>query len=153
MKRHTYNVEMNWVGNDGRGTEDYRSYRRDHETHAGGKPAIPGSSDPAFRGDPARYSPEELLVSSLSSCHMLWYLHLCAVNGVVVQDYRDSAVGEMDENPDGSGQFTRVLLRPKILLSPQSDRAKAASLHHEAHRFCFLARSVNFPVECAPEFS
>jgi organic hydroperoxide reductase OsmC/OhrA len=151
MKRHTYEVKMNWTGNDGEGTKDYRSYRRDHEVFAENKGPILGSSDPAFRGDAQRFSPEELLVSTLSSCHMLWYLHLCSVNGIVVLDYRDTALGEMDENADGSGQFTQVTLRPKITVALGSDRVRALTLHEEAHRFCFIARSVNFPVRCVAE--
>jgi organic hydroperoxide reductase OsmC/OhrA len=147
MKKHDYEVRMDWTGNDGEGTKNYRSYRRDHEITSGNKASIPGSSDPAFRGDPTRYSPEELLVGSVSSCHMLWYLHFCAVNGVVVLDYHDRAAGEMNENADGSGEFVRIVLRPEIRISAASDTAKADALHHEAHRFCFIARSVNFPVE------
>ena len=95
MKHHTYEIEVNWTGNDGSGTRTYASYRRDHLITSKGKPEIAGSSDPGFRGDAARYSPEELLVASLSACHMLWYLHLCAVNGVTVLDYRDAATGTM----------------------------------------------------------
>jgi organic hydroperoxide reductase OsmC/OhrA len=151
MKQHTYEARIKWIGNDGEGTKTYRSYRRDHEISASGKPAIPASSDPAFRGDAARYNPEDLLVASLSSCHMLWYLHLCAVNQVVVLDYEDAAVGTMDENADGSGQFSRVVLRPVVNIAPGGDRAKAAALHHEAHKFCFIARSVNFAVEIEPQ--
>ena len=150
MKQHTYTIEMRWTGNDGAGTSTYRAYRRDHDLQAEGKPAIPGSSDPAFRGDRTRYNPEELLVSALSACHMLAYLHLCAVNDVNVSAYRDSAVGEMRENADGSGEFTRVVLRPKVTIT-SGDAAKAADLHHRAHELCFIARSVNFPVECEAE--
>ena len=105
MKKHLYKVRLDWTGNDGEGTKNYRSYRRDHEIVGGKKALIPGSSDPVFRGDPTRYSPEELLVGSVSSCHMLWYLHFCAVNGVVVVNYCDRAVGEMNENADGSGVY------------------------------------------------
>jgi len=150
MKQHHYEIRLTWTGNDGRGTSDYRSYRRDHEITVVNKIIIPASSDPAFRGDPSRYNPEELLVGSVSSCHMLWYLHFCAVNQVVVLDYRDNALGEMVENSDGSGQFTRILLKPVVKISPESDPAKAQALHHEAHRYCFIARSVNFPVIIAP---
>jgi organic hydroperoxide reductase OsmC/OhrA len=151
MKRHAYEVRVDWTGNEGKGTETYRSYRRDHEITSGSKAGIPGSSDPAFLGDPARYSPEELLVASLSGCHMLWYLHLCAVSGVVVLGYCDTAAGEMAENVDGSGQFTRVVLRPVVRIAAGGDPGKASALHHEAHRYCFIARSVNFPVELEPE--
>src|SRR5689334_1354027 len=132
MKQHTYNVELEWTGNNGQGTKDYASYRRDHSIVCKGKQAIPGSSDPSFRGDATRYNPEELLVASLSSCHMLWYLHLCAVNKVTVTDYRDASVGTMEERPDGSGAFVRVRLRPLVTIRAGDDRAKAISLHHEA---------------------
>ena len=96
-KEHLYAVTMTWSGNLGEGTRNYRVYGRDHLIRADGKPEIPCSSDPSFRGSPDRYNPEELLVSSLSSCHMLWYLHLCSVNGVVVTAYQDQARGTMKE--------------------------------------------------------
>ncbi|HEY0263471.1 MAG TPA: OsmC family protein [Granulicella sp.] len=150
-KQHTYRIQTNWAGNDGPGTTDYRSYRRDFTLTAAGKPTIPGSSDPAFRGDPTRYNPEELLVASLSSCHMLWYLHLCAVSGVVVLDYQDEAIGTMDESTNGSGNFSQVLLRPKVRITDPQTESKARELHEEAHKLCFIARSVNFPVNIEPE--
>jgi len=153
MKQHNYAVRIDWTGNDGSGTANYRSYRRDHTIAAGGKPPIPGSSDPAFRGDPNRYNPEELLVASLSACHMLWYLHLCAVNGVSVLEYSDAASGIMRENADGSGEFIRVVLKPVVKIAEGGSREKARELHDQAHHLCFIARSVNFPVELAPEIA
>jgi organic hydroperoxide reductase OsmC/OhrA len=150
MKQHHYAVRVDWTGNDGEGTKTYRSYRRDHVITAAGKPPLPASSDPSFRGDPKRYSPEDLLVAGLSSCHMLWYLHLCAVNHVTVLEYHDAAEGQMDEAEDGGGAFVRVVLRPVVKIAAGDDAAKARTLHEEAHRFCFLARSVNFPVEIEP---
>jgi organic hydroperoxide reductase OsmC/OhrA len=151
VKQHTYKIQVDWTGNDGEGTKTYKGYRRDHTIVVEGKPPIPGSSDPSFRGDPARYNPEEMLVASLSACHMLWYLHLCAVNNVTVIEYRDAASGVMSENEDGSGEFVRVVLRPMIKIAAGDDRAKALELHHEAHKLCFIARSVNFPVEVEAE--
>jgi organic hydroperoxide reductase OsmC/OhrA len=151
MKQHTYKVAVEWTGNDGTGTSDYRKYRRDHSILCEGKQNIAGSSDPSFRGDRTRYNPEELLVASLSSCHMLWYLHLSAINKIAVFEYRDAAVGTMEERADGSGAFVRVLLRPTVKISAGDDRAKAMALHHEAHRMCFIAKSVNFPVEVEAE--
>jgi len=151
LKEHVYEVRVNWTGNDGEGTKTYKSYRRDHVIEVKGKPPIPGSSDPSFRGDPARYNPEDLLVASLSACHMLWYLHLCSANHVTVLDYQDAALGTMRENADGSGEFVRVLLKPAVTISAESDRAKALALHSEAHHLCFIARSVNFPVEIESE--
>jgi organic hydroperoxide reductase OsmC/OhrA len=149
-KEHHYLTQLRWTGNRGEGTSHYRAYDRDHVLSAGAKPEIPGSSDPSFRGNPQRYNPEELLVASLSSCHLLWYLHLCAVNGVVVVDYEDAAEGIMQEREDGSGQFSAVVLRPVVTVAAAGMRAKAEALHHEANKFCFIANSVNFPVRHEP---
>jgi organic hydroperoxide reductase OsmC/OhrA len=151
VKQHSYNIQIEWTGNDGEGTKTYRGYRRDHVIQGEGKPPIPASSDPGFRGDASRYNPEELLVAALSSCHMLWYLHLCAVNHITVLEYRDEASGVMSENQDGSGEFVRVVLKPKIKIASGDDRERALALHQEAHRFCFVARSVKFPVEVEAE--
>ncbi|MBZ4418385.1 OsmC family protein [Myxococcus sp. RHSTA-1-4] len=149
-KEHRYAVTVEWTGNRGEGTSSYKRYERAHELRAEGKPTIPGSSDPAFRGDPARWNPEELLVASLSACHKLWYLHLCATAGVVVTDYVDDAEGVMAEEADGGGRFVRVVLRPRVTITAGSDRDKAQALHHEAHALCFIARSVSFPVTHEP---
>lgn len=147
---HTYTVTITWTGNRGTGTSAYRAYDRRHEIAALGKPIIPASSDAAFRGDASRYNPEELLVASLSSCHMLWYLHLCAVNGIVVTSYEDCAEGTMNEQPGGEGRFSEVVLAPEIILAPGSDVERARALHHEANAKCFIANSVNFPVRHEP---
>jgi organic hydroperoxide reductase OsmC/OhrA len=152
-KQHQYAVSVTWTGNDGAGTQTYRSYRRDHEIAAVGKPTVPGSSDPAFRGDPTRYNPEELLVAALSSCHMLWYLHLCSTNGIAVLEYRDEAGGIMQEESDGGGAFVRAVLKPRVKIAAGADRDKALALHETAHHLCFIARSVTFPVEVAPEIA
>jgi organic hydroperoxide reductase OsmC/OhrA len=146
-REHHYQATVTWTGNLGEGTSSYRSFTRDHEVTADGKPPIPSSSDPAFRGDPARWNPEELLVAALSQCHMLWFLHLASTHGVVVTSYVDHPVGTMAEGQDGGGEFTSVTLRPTVELS---DPARAAELHEEAHKLCFIARSVNFPVTCEP---
>lgn len=150
-REHRYTITVDWTGNLGSGTSDYRAYDRRHEIIAQGKPPIPASSDPAFRGDPARWNPEDLLVASLSSCHMLWYLHLCAVNRIVVTAYRDRAEGVMEEGADGGGRFASVTLMPVVTVKPGADLAQARALHHEAHAKCFIANSVNFPVGCQPD--
>ncbi len=147
MKQHHYEIQVAWTGNQGQGTKTYTSYKRDHAITAPGKlSTLLASSDPAFRGDRARYNPEELLVASLSSCHMLWYLHLCALNDIVVTDYQDDAKGVMSEKVDGSGEFVEVTLRPRVTVEADSDQAKALALHEEAHHYCFIANSVKFPV-------
>jgi organic hydroperoxide reductase OsmC/OhrA len=150
MKQHNYELQIKWTGNTGEGTKTYRGYSRDYTITAPGKPQILGSSDPSFRGDPSRHNPEELLVASLSGCHMLSYLHLCTVNKITVLDYQDSAHGLMEENGDGSAQFTHVTLHPTVKISSGDDQAKASSLHADAHHLCFIARSVNFPVDFVP---
>jgi len=147
-RTHRYSMTTRWTGNLGVGTSGYRSYSRNHElTPPGKSAAIAGSSDPVFRGDPARYNPEELLVGALSACHMLWVLHLCADAGIVITDYTDEASGEMVEHPDGSGEFTRVVLRPRMKIVDPARAGEAAAIHHRAHQVCCLARSMNFPVE------
>jgi organic hydroperoxide reductase OsmC/OhrA len=146
MKDHHYKATINWTGNKGEGTKDYLAYERSHVIHIEGKPGIPGSSDPSFRGDKSRYSPEDLLLASVSACHMLWYLHLCSVAGVIVVDYEDKAEGTMVETSDGGGYFTEVILKPQITLKEAAMQAKADEIHHEANKLCFIANSVKFPV-------
>jgi organic hydroperoxide reductase OsmC/OhrA len=148
---HRYRMTIAWTGNRGTGTSSYRAYDRAHEIRAAGKPTIPGSSDPAFRGDPARWSPEDLLVASVSACHKLWYLHLAATAGIAVVAYEDDAEGEMAEDETGSGRFTRIVLHPSVTIAAGGDVAHARALHHDAHAKCFIANSVNFAIDCEPK--
>ncbi len=152
MTNHTFAATLRWTGNLGTGTSSYRAYGRDYELSAPLKTsAIAGSSAKTYRGDQGRYNPEELLVAALSSCHLLAYLHLCAEAGIVVTAYDDSAEGTMRTNPDGSGEFVEVTLRPRVHITDPARRAEADALHERAHDVCFIARSVNFPVRCHPE--
>jgi organic hydroperoxide reductase OsmC/OhrA len=152
-KTHHYEVIVRWTGNTGTGTSGYKNYSRHHEISQAPKPPILGSSDPAFRGDPARWNPEELLVAALSACHKLWYLHLCAEAGVKVMEYSDHAEGIMEETADGSGRFQQVTLKPRVVIAQGSDTEKARTLHEVAHAKCFIANSVNFPVEHKAEIT
>ncbi len=147
-KHHHYAISMQWTGNRGTGTSGYRDYDRSYELATHGKPTLAGSSDPTFRGDAAKWNPEEMLLSALSSCHMLSYLHLCADAGIVVLDYSDDASATMELDADGAGRFTGVVLRPRVAVGVGTDVAKAQHLHHTAHEKCFIANSVNFPVNC-----
>ena len=151
-RHHTYDTVVTWTGNTGTGTSGYRDFERAHEITADGRAPIAGSSDPAFRGDDSRWNPEQLLVASLSQCHMLWYLHLCADAGVVVTDYVDHASGTMTES-GGSGHFTEVVLRPRVTVSAPEMIGRAIGLHHDAHQACYVANSVNFPVRHEPQVS
>jgi len=150
-KLHLYKAVIQWTGNKGSGTDHYTHYERDYNIHIEHKPIINGSSDPAFRGDEKKYNPEDLLLSALSSCHMLWYLHLCSVEGVVVEEYTDTATGKMEERKDGSGCFTEVVLNPRVIVSLESMIPRATELHATANQMCFIANSVNFPVKHFPE--
>ena len=147
MKEHHYTIQLKWTGNQGTGTSNYKNYSREHNVRVKGKVKIPCSSDPAFRGDDTRYNPEELFLASIANCHMLWYLHLCAVNGVIIIDYKDNPTGKMVEKEDGSGQFESVVLHPEIEVENDSMISKALELHHEANKMCFIANSLNFKVE------
>jgi organic hydroperoxide reductase OsmC/OhrA len=144
--QHSYEVSIRWTGNTGSGTSSYRGYERSHDVIATGKPTFRASADPAFLGDADRWSPEDLLVASLSQCHMLTYLALCARSAVVVTSYLDVAVGRMQEAAGHSGQFAEVVLNPIVCVSDPAMTRTASHLHEEAHRDCFIARSVNFPV-------
>ncbi|WP_188037003.1 OsmC family protein [Actinotalea sp. JY-7885] len=149
---HTYGATVRWSGAGEAGTSSYTAYSRDHEIHAEGRPPLLGSSDPAFRGDPERWNPEQLLVAALAQCHMLWFLHLAARAGVVVVGYVDEPVGTMRVEAAGAGQFTTVVLRPRVTVRATRpvDDAELAALHRGAGEHCFISRSVNFPVRTEP---
>jgi organic hydroperoxide reductase OsmC/OhrA len=149
MATHRFAITNRWTGNLGSGTSGYTAYSRNHEVSGAGKVAvIPGCSDPAFRGDGTRYNPEELLVASLSTCHMLWLLHLCADAGIAITEYVDDASGEMAIHGDGGGEFVGVTLRPRMTITDAGRVGEAMELHHRAHELCFIARSVKFAVWC-----
>lgn len=147
---HHYVTDLEWTGNQGSGTDHYRNYRRDHVVRIPGKVDLLGSSDPTFRGDPRRHNPEDLLLTALSACHMMSYLHVCVQHGVVVTAYSDRATGTMDTLGDGSGRFREVVLHPLVTVADASMRAQADALHADAARLCFIANSVNFPVRHVP---
>ncbi len=152
MQEHTFLTVLHWDSQGRGGTVSYTSYPRDHLLGGIGKViAIPASSAASFRGDRTKYNPEELLVASLSSCHMLSYLHLCADNGVIVTAYKDSASGTMMVDDSGAGQFIEVTLRPVVIVRSADMVPKAEKLHDRAHELCFIANSCNFPVKHEPK--
>jgi organic hydroperoxide reductase OsmC/OhrA len=150
MKQHNYSATITWTGNNGSGTSDYKTYERSHTVAIAGKPDIAGSSDAPFRGDVTKHNPEDMLLASLSTCHMLWFLHLCADAGIVVTDYVDNATGVLTEIPGSGGKFTEVTLHPVVTITDEEKIAQANALHDAAHKFCFIANSVNFPVHRQP---
>lgn len=149
-RKHQYRVEIDWTGNDGRGTASYTSYGRDHLISGSLKEPISGSADRAFHGDVTRWNPEELLVGAISACHQLWYLHLCADAGVVVESYHDDAEGVMVEDASRGGAFAEVVLNPTVIVARTSDAELAMALHVEAHSKCFISNSLNFDVKVSP---
>ena len=146
MADHNYSTIIEWTGNKGTGTSGYREYGRDYTVRISGKPFLEGSSDPAFRGDPAKHNPEDLLLAAVSSCHMLWFLHLAADNGIVVTSYTDHATGVLNLESDGSGRFISIELKPDVAVLDESMVARCGELHVLANRYCFIANSLNFPV-------
>ena len=153
-KEHFYKAKINWTGNLGTGTSEYAAYSRAHEVSGdSGKEKILASAAPVYRGEASRYNPEELVVAAIAGCHMLWYLHLCADAGVIVVDYTDEASGTLTENAEGNGKFSEVTIKPKVTISKESNAETAEKLHEQAHEFCFIANSMNFPVYFNPEIS
>jgi organic hydroperoxide reductase OsmC/OhrA len=151
MRTHTYSIRNEWTGNNGKGTAAYTAYSRNHKLGAPNKAAsIECSSDPLFRGDPARYNPEELLLGAISGCHMLWFLHMCADAGIVVNRYIDNATATMDEEGSGAAQFREAILSPVATITDSSRLREADRLHENVHKMCAIARSVNFPVIVRP---
>lgn len=148
--QHNYSLTVKWTGNKGTGTSNYRAFDRSHSILVNNKPEILCSSDPAFLGDKIKHSPEDLLIASLSSCHMLWYLHLCAEAKVIVVDYVDNAIGLMVETSNGGGHFTEVTLNPIVTVTEISMIGKANELHKKANELCFIANSVNFLISHNP---
>jgi organic hydroperoxide reductase OsmC/OhrA len=142
-----------WTGNAGSGTASYRAYERSHAITGGERSAIAGSADPIFRGDAARWSPEDLQVAALAACHMLWYLHLCAQDGVIVTAYQDDATSTLLVERGGEGRVGRVLLRPRAMIAAGSDPQHAATLHAAAHEHCFIANASSIPVAIEPQIT
>ncbi|WP_104178832.1 OsmC family protein [Arthrobacter sp. B0490] len=150
LQEHSYAARIRWTGNLGSGTSGYRSYSRDHEVDVDGPGSLPGTADPTFHGSKDRWNPEQLLLTAVAQCHMLSYLHVAVKAGVVVTGYTDAATGTLRLNPDGSGEFTGIRLRPHVELEDAGQSALADSLHAEANRLCFIARSLAFPVHHEP---
>ena len=147
-KQHSYTATIVWTGDRGRGTSEYRGYDRTWDVRTPGKPVLHCSNDPLLGGDPAKPNPEDLLLASLSACHMLWYLHLACDAGIVVVGYIDEPLGLGETSPNGAGRFIRATLRPTIRVRRGADLARAGAIHGQIHEYCFIARSVNFPVTC-----
>lgn len=149
-KQHHYTTQITWTGNKGTGTSGYTEYERSHTIQAENKVLIEASSDAPFRGDKSLYNPEDLFLSSIASCHMLWYLHLCADNGIIVKSYMDNPHGIMQTFANGSGNFSEITLHPVVEVTEASMVEIAIDLHHSAHQMCFLANSVNFEIFIEP---
>ena len=151
-KRHDFASAIVWTGNRGQGTLNYRGYDRTWDVAIPAKAVIHCSNDPMLGGDPGKMNPEDLLISALAACHMLWYLHLASDAGIVVTEYRDHPVGHGETLPNGAGRFLSAVLRPEITVRSGADLSVARSLHERVHEFCFIARSINFPVCYEPVF-
>lgn len=148
----SFTTRIRWTGNTGQGTAHYRAYTRDWEVAVPGKPVIRCSNDPAIGGDPSLMNPEDMLLSALAGCHMLWFLHLASDAGVVVTGYEDTPEGLAEGQPGGAQRFASVTLHPRVTVKRGADLERAAQIHERIHEVCFIARSVNFPVRIEPVF-
>ncbi len=149
---HRFSSRIAWTGNRGDGTAHYRAYDRTWDIAVPGRPVVHCSNDPLLGGDPTKPNPEDLLISALSACHMLWFLHYAADAGIVVTDYVDEPVGIGEVTAGGAGRFVEAVLRPTITVKAGTDLALAEALHHRIPEVCFIARSVAFPVRHEPTF-
>jgi organic hydroperoxide reductase OsmC/OhrA len=149
-QEHHYKLTTVWTGNTGDGTKNIRTYDRSHTTTIQGKPELFLTTDNPAVGEKSKLNPEDLLVTALSSCHLLSYLYLCSLEGIVVTAYTDNATGVMIEMANGGGSFKEVKLHPIVFVADESMVEKAIELHHKAHEICYIANSVNFEVKCNP---
>lgn len=144
--KHTFKAEANWTSKKDITDSSKRFYNKSHQVKIEGKPILDVSAAKAFKGDPELYNPEDLLLSSLVSCHMMSYLYVCSQNGIEVLEYSDNAEAALEVNPDGSGRFVEVKLFPKVKISNPDQIELALNLHFKANQLCFIANSCNFPV-------
>jgi len=154
MTSHSeFNSRIQWTGNTGTGTSSYQGYLRTWDIAVPGKPIVHCSNDPHLGGDPSLMNPEDLLLSAVSACHMLWYLHFASENNVVVESYIDKPKGLGETERSGRGRFLSIELSPSITLANDADLQLAESLHERVHDYCFIARSLSCPVYCRPQIS
>jgi organic hydroperoxide reductase OsmC/OhrA len=149
MSRH--DAEIGWRS-DGRFADG--NYSRAHEWRFDGGQVVRGSSSPSVvrepMSDPFGVDPEEALVASASSCHMLWFLHLARDGGFDVASYRDAATGEMGRI-EGRTALVRIVLRPEVeFAGREPSEAQLAGLHHQAHERCFIANSLKSEIMVEP---
>jgi organic hydroperoxide reductase OsmC/OhrA len=142
--KHLFKAVLNWTSK--KEVSSLKIYSKNHQVKIEGKPILEVSAAKAFKGDPELYNPEDLLLSSLVSCHMMSYLYVCSQNGIEVLEYSDNAEATLKVNPDGSGRFVEVKLFPKVKISNSDQIELALDLHFKANQLCFIANSCNFPV-------
>lgn len=144
--KHLFKAEVDWTSNQKPSDSTKRFYSKTHQIIIEGKPVLNVSAAKAFKGDPELYNPEDLLLSSLVSCHMMSYLYVCAQNDIEVLEYSDNAEATLEVAADGSGRFVAVRLYPKVKISNSDKIELAVELHTKANQLCFIANSCNFPV-------
>ena len=144
--KHLFKAEVKWTSNQNQEDSTKRFYSKSHTVLIEGKPILNVSAAKAFKGDSEKYNPEDLLLSSLVSCHMMSYLYVCSQNGIEVLEYSDNAEATLEVSPDGSGRFVTITLNPEVKISNSSQIQLALGLHQKANQLCFIANSCNFPV-------
>ncbi|KIO50995.1 OsmC family protein [Flavobacterium hibernum] len=143
--KHIFKVALNWTSKKEEKSTS-KIHNKTHQIKIDGKPVLDVSAAKAFKGDPKLYNPEDLLLSSLVSCHMMSYLYVCSQNGIEVLEYLDNAEATLEVSASGSGRFVEVRLKPIVKISNPDQIELALDLHFKANQLCFIANSCNFPV-------
>lgn len=148
--KHIFKVALSWFSTEKVASPKSKVYSKSHHISIEGKSDLAISAAKAFKGDPSLYNPEDLLLSSLVSCHMMSYLYLCDQNNIEVISYTDHAEAILEVNSDASGRFVEVILKPAVVILNPEQIALALDLHKKANQLCFIANSCNFPVMHMP---
>lgn len=151
MHQHSFKAHLSWQKHPQAGDINLRRQLKNHTVQIEGKETLHLSAAKAFKGDSNLLNPEDLLLSSLMSCHMLSYLYVCGQHQIEVVNYEDSAEAFLEVYEDGSGKIVKVILNPIVGLKDASQAEIAMSLHGEARKLCFIANSCNFEMVHQPK--
>ena len=144
--KHLFKAKLNWNSIPKEVITNTKRYTKTHQIAIDGKEILNVSAAKAFKGDPNLYNPEDLLLSSVVSCHMMSYLYVCSQNDITVVSYQDNAEGTLEVLENGSGRFVEIRLNPSVIIKEKEKIAQALSLHTKASELCFIANSCNFPI-------
>ena len=144
--KHVFKAKLNWPLREEPVVSSATKYTKSHSIGIDGKELLKVSAAKAFKGDPSLFNPEDLLLSSVVSCHMMSYLYVCQQNGIEILSYQDDAEATLEVLDNGGGRFIEVRLFPQVIIRNKDQMTEALQLHQEANKLCFIANSCNFPI-------